>query len=81
MQVTTSHDEAESLVHYVMTRANTRIRTRVRTVTCPIHRRTFAVSVRGLEIGVLDEACCKDGIERALEHAVEQALRSAPNGQ
>ena len=60
-----------------MDRANARIRSRVRAVTCAVHGQTFAVSFRGLEIGVFDEACCKDGIDQALEHAVEEALRDA----
>lgn len=64
-----------SLEREVITRANARIGKRVRTVTCPVHRKTYPVSVHGLAIGVLDEPCCKAGIDAALEDAVEQALR------
>jgi hypothetical protein len=48
---------------------------RVRTVTCRIHGKTFPVTVHDLRIGVEGERCCKDGIDQALERAVEDALR------
>ena len=74
VQATSSFD-AVSVARHVMARANTQIRWRVRTVTCLIHGRTFPVSVHDLRIGVDDEVCCKDGIDQALERAVEDALR------
>jgi hypothetical protein len=64
-----------SVARHVIARTNTQIRKRVRTITCPIHGRTFPVSVRDLQIGIEDEPCCKDGIDKALERAVEDALR------
>jgi hypothetical protein len=74
VQATSSFDAA-SVAGHVMARANSQIRRRVRTVTCLIHGRTFPVSVHDLQIGVEDEVCCKDGIHKALEQAVEDALR------
>ena len=64
-----------SVAGHVVARANDQIRRRVRTVTCRIHGRTFPVSVRDLQIGVEGEPCCREGIDQALERAVEDALR------
>jgi hypothetical protein len=64
-----------SVAGHVVARANTQIRMRVRTVTCRIHGKTFPVTVHDLRIGVEGERCCKDGIDQALERAVEDALR------
>ena len=72
---TTSSGGAVSVASHVIARANNQIRSRIRTVTCPIHGRTFPVRVRNLQIGVEAESCCKDGIDKALERAVEDALR------
>ncbi len=74
VQATSSFDTL-SVAGHVVARANDQIRSRVRSVTCRIHGRTFPVSVRDLEIGVEGEPCCKDGIDQALERAVEDALR------
>lgn len=76
IQVSEGQDNAASIARHVMDRANARIQSRVRTVTCPVHRQTFAVSVRGLEIGVFAKVCCRAGIDQALEQAVEEALRA-----
>jgi hypothetical protein len=64
-----------SVAGHVVARANNQIRMRVRTVTCRVHEQTFPVRVRDLRIGVEGEPCCKDGIDQALERAVEDALR------
>jgi hypothetical protein len=64
-----------SVAGHVVARANNQIRMRVRTVTCRVHGQTFPVRVRDLRIGVEGEPCCKDGIDQALERAVEDALR------
>ena len=73
-EVTTSFD-APSVAGHVIARANDQIRRRVRTVTCLIHGKTFPVRVRDLQIGVDGDPCCKGGIDKALERAVEDALR------
>jgi hypothetical protein len=67
--------DALSVAGHVIARANNQIRSRVRTVTCLIHGRTFPVRVHDLQIGVEGETCCKDGIDQAIERAVEDALR------
>ena len=71
----TSSFRAASVAEHVIARTNTQIRRRVQTVTCPIHGKTFPVSIRDLQIGVENDPCCKDGIDKALEWAVEDALR------
>ena len=72
---TASSFDTLSVAGHVVARANDQIRVRVRSVTCRTHGRTFPVNVHDLQIGVEGEPCCKDGIDQALERAVEDALR------
>ena len=70
----TSDFNGASLEREVMSQVMQQIRSRVRTVTCPVHGKTFTVTMRGSGLEV-DEPCCEDGVEKAIEKAVQRALQ------
>jgi hypothetical protein len=70
----TSNFSGSSLEREVMNNVMRQIQSRVRAVTCPVHGKTFPVTMRGSGLEV-NEPCCEDGVEKAIEAAVEKALR------